>query len=151
MGEVAGGEGGHLLDLVVVASDGVDELGEGAHDAARHEGLERDVEVAGRDVLLEVVGEEQHRPAEGRVLEHDRGVVGDEQVDREQQVVHVDRRTEPVEQTIAERFRDAEVGPCERVHPDDDHRVLLDGERVERRIVEHLERILTVPWWSASR
>ncbi len=53
---------------------------------------ERHVEVAARDVLVEVVGEEQHRPAQGRVLEHDRRVVGDEQVDREQQVVDVDRR-----------------------------------------------------------
>ena len=65
MGEVAGREGGDLLGLVVVAADRVEHLGERPDDPAGHERLERDVEVAGRDVLVEVVGEEQHRPARG--------------------------------------------------------------------------------------
>ena len=101
---------GEVVDLgrlVVVAPDGVEHLRERPHDPARHERFERDVEVACRDVLLEVVGEEQHRPAEGRELEHDRRIVGDEQVDREQQVVDVDRRGGAVDQAVAERLRDA--------------------------------------------
>ena len=126
----------------VVAPDDVEQLGEGPDDPARDEGLERDVEVAAGDVLVEVVGEEQHRPAEGRELEHDRRIVGDQEVDGEQQVVELDRGGGPDvavadASTIRSRSaRDVERVAHERVHPDEADGVALDAQRVERLDVD---------------
>ena len=65
------------------------------------------------DVLVEVVGEEEHRPAEGRELEHDRRVVGDEQVDREEQVVDVDAGVRsPSRRRSRYALRDRERSVC---------------------------------------
>ena len=128
-----------LLDLVVIAPDRVEDLRKGPHDPAGDERLERDVEVARPRVVVEVEGVEQHRPAEGRELEHDRRIVGDEHVDREQQVVDVDGRPGPVDKAVRERGRDAERLDHERMQLDDDDRVLLDRDRVEPRVVEDPE------------
>ena len=141
VGEVAGGEGGDLLALVVLAPDRIEQLRERPHDPARDERLERHVEIARGDVLVEVVGEEQHRAAEGRVLEHDRGIVGDDQVDREQQVVDVDPGGRSVEEPVAERLGDRQRLLHERVHLDDHHRIALDAQRVEGGVVEMLEAV----------
>ena len=100
-----------------------------------------DVEVAARDVLLEIEREEEHRPVLGRELEDDRRVVGHEQVDREQQVVDVDRRGRSVDDPVAQGLRDLERLAHERVHPDDADRVLLDAHGVQGLVVEQLHRV----------
>ena len=137
------GERPDLVVLGVVAPDGVEQLGEGADDPARDERLVRLVEVAAGHVLVEVVGEEQHRPAQGRELVHDRRIVGDQEVDGEQQVVGLDRRggtcrrgrrrvDDPVAQGLGHDERLADEG----VHPDEAHGVALDAQRVERLDVD---------------
>ena len=50
--EVLGGEALDLLELVVVAVDGIDELRERPHDPSRHERVERDVEIAAAHVEI---------------------------------------------------------------------------------------------------
>src|SRR4051794_9823976 len=137
--EVACGKRGDLLDLVRVATDRVEELGERADDRTRDELLVWRVEPTRRDVVLEVVGEEQHRLAECGELEDDGRIVGDEEVHRGQQVVDLDPRSRPVKEPVRELVGDQERPADERVHPKDDDGVLLDAHGVECRVVEELE------------
>ena len=88
------------------------------------------VEVALGDVLVEVVGEEEHGAVDGGALEHERRVVSDHEVGDEQEVVDlaVMRR---VEEAVRVLLGDRERLQDQRVDLEDDDGVLLLGELVE--------------------
>ena len=114
--------GGDLLRLVVVAADGVEQLLERADDATGNEVAIRRVEVAARDVLLEIEREEEHRPIRGGELVHDRRVVRDSRSTANSRSLTSIEADDPVDDPVAQappgsRAARARTGASGRCRP----------------------------------